>query len=117
MIDCIKSRLFCEGGGMLFPVEEVYVGKGLVDKHLSSSLYMSFLVIIHGALGFPQGHLQGNWSLWRGRVLMETAQMLSIGGGCGVSTGRLRVGMESIGLRGGVRGVETPETSEPDFTG
>jgi hypothetical protein len=31
-----------------------------------------------------------------------------------VSTGRLRMGMESIGLRG-VRGVEAPEASRSDF--
>jgi hypothetical protein len=33
---------------------------------------LAFLVIIHGALGFPQGHLQGSWSLRRVEVLMET---------------------------------------------
>jgi hypothetical protein len=56
---------------MMFPVEEVCAGKGLVDKCPSSSLYWAFLVIIHGFLGFPQGHLQGSRSLRRGGVLME----------------------------------------------
>jgi hypothetical protein len=31
-------RFFCEGGGMMFPVEEVCSGKGLVDKCLPSPL-------------------------------------------------------------------------------
>jgi hypothetical protein len=35
-------------------------------------LYLAFLVIIHGALGFPRGHLQGSRSLRRGGVLTET---------------------------------------------
>jgi hypothetical protein len=65
-------RLFHEGVGMMFPVEEVCGGKRLIDKYLSSFLFLAFLVIIHGALGFPQGHLQGSWSLRRGGVLMET---------------------------------------------
>jgi hypothetical protein len=43
-------RLFREGGGVMFPVEEVCGGKGLIDKYPSSSLYLVFLVIIHGAL-------------------------------------------------------------------
>jgi hypothetical protein len=43
----------------MFPVEEVCGGKGLIDKYSSSSFYLAFLVIICGALGFPQGHLQG----------------------------------------------------------
>jgi hypothetical protein len=51
---------------MMFPVEEVCGGKGLRDK----SLFSSF--IIHGALGFPQGHLQGSRSLRIGGVLAET---------------------------------------------
>jgi hypothetical protein len=38
----------------MFPVEEVCGDKGLIDKYLSS-LYLTILVIIHGALGFPQG--------------------------------------------------------------
>jgi hypothetical protein len=38
-----------------------------------------------------------------------------LNGGCGVSTGGLRVAMESIGLRE-ARGVKAPETSKPDFT-
>jgi hypothetical protein len=38
---------------MIFPIEKVCGGKGLIDKSLSSSLYLAFLVIIHGALGFP----------------------------------------------------------------
>jgi hypothetical protein len=71
-------RFFHEGGGVMFPVEEVCGGKGLVDEYPSSSLYLAFLVIIHGALGFTQRHLQGSWSLRRGGVLTETAQMLSI---------------------------------------
>jgi hypothetical protein len=65
-------RLFHKGGGMMIPVEEVSGGKGLIDKYLSSSLYLAFLVIIHGALGFPQGHLQGSRSLRRGGFLTET---------------------------------------------
>jgi hypothetical protein len=62
----------------MFPVEEICGGKGLKDKHPSSSLYLAFLIIIHGALGFPQGHLQGSGSLRRGEVLTVTEQMLSI---------------------------------------
>jgi hypothetical protein len=58
-------RLFHEGGNMMLPVEEVCGGKGLIDKCPSSSLYLAFLVIIHGTLGFPQGHLQGSWNLER----------------------------------------------------
>jgi hypothetical protein len=56
---------------MMFPVEEVSGGKGLVDKCLSCSLYLAFLVIIHGALGFPKGRLQGSGCLRRGGVLTE----------------------------------------------
>jgi hypothetical protein len=41
---------------MMFPVEEVCGGKGLIDKYRSSSSYLAFLVIIHGALDFPQEH-------------------------------------------------------------
>jgi hypothetical protein len=68
----------------MFSVEEVCSGKGLINKYLSFSLYLAFLVIIHGALGFPQGHLQGSWSLRRREVLTETGQMLSIDWGiCG----------------------------------
>jgi hypothetical protein len=76
MIDSIKSiralRLFHEGGVMMFAVKDVCGGKGLVNKCPSSSLYLAFLVIMHGALGFPQGHLQDSRSLRRGGVLMET---------------------------------------------
>jgi hypothetical protein len=39
---------------------------------------LAFLVIIHGALGFPQGHLQGSWSLRRGGVLTVTGWMTLI---------------------------------------
>jgi hypothetical protein len=46
--------LFHKGGDVMFPVEEVCGDKGLIDKYLSS-LYLTILVIIHGALGFPQG--------------------------------------------------------------
>jgi hypothetical protein len=56
---------------MIFPVE-VCGGKELIDKYPSSSLYSAFLVIIHGALGFPQGQLQGSRSLRRGGILTET---------------------------------------------
>jgi hypothetical protein len=65
-------RLFLEGGGVMLSVEELCGGKGLIDKYPSSSLYLAFQVIIHGALGFPQGQLQGSRSLRRGGVLMET---------------------------------------------
>jgi hypothetical protein len=41
--------LFCEGGGMMFPVQEICGGKGIVDKS-PPSLYLAFLVKIHGAL-------------------------------------------------------------------
>jgi hypothetical protein len=82
MIDCNQYnqslRLFHEGGGMLFPVEEVCGDKGLLGKYSSCSLYLAFLIITHGALDFPQGHLQGNRSLRRGGVLTETGVMLSI---------------------------------------
>jgi hypothetical protein len=64
-------RLFCEGGVVMVPVEEVCGGKGLIDKCLPSSLYLASLVIIHGALGFPQGRLQGSSCLRRGGILME----------------------------------------------
>jgi hypothetical protein len=63
---------------MIFPVEEVCGGKGLIEKYQSSSLYLAFLVIIHGILGFPQGHLQGSWCLRRGGILLVIGQMLSI---------------------------------------
>jgi hypothetical protein len=56
----------------MFPVEEVCGGKGLIDKYLSSSLYLAFLVIIHGTLDFPQGHLQCSLSLRGAGVLIET---------------------------------------------
>jgi hypothetical protein len=86
-------------------------------------LYLAFLgiingalVIMHGALGLPQGHLQGSWSLSRGGVLMETGQILSIEWEMWVSTGGLGMGTESIGLRG-LRVIEPSEASEPDFTG
>jgi hypothetical protein len=62
----------------MLPVEEVCGCKGLIDKYPSSSLYLAFLVIIHGTLGFPQGHLQGSWSLRRGGILTVTSQMLSV---------------------------------------
>jgi hypothetical protein len=32
----------------MFPAEEICGGKGLIDKFPSSSLYLAFLVIIHG---------------------------------------------------------------------
>jgi hypothetical protein len=67
-------RLFHEGEGRMLPVEEVFGGKGLVDKYPSFSLYLTILVIKHWNLGFPQGHLQGSASLKRG-VLMETGWM------------------------------------------
>jgi hypothetical protein len=60
-------RFSCEGWGM-----KVCGGKGLIDKYPSSSLYLAFLVIICGALGFPQGRLQGSRNLRRGGVLTET---------------------------------------------
>jgi hypothetical protein len=68
-------RLFHEGGGMMFPIEEVCGGKGPMDKYLSSSLNLTIWVITHWALGFPQGHLQGSGSQRRGGVLTETGQM------------------------------------------
>jgi hypothetical protein len=42
---------------MMFPAEEVCGVKGLVEKCPSSFLYLTFLVTIHGTLGFPQGYL------------------------------------------------------------
>jgi hypothetical protein len=57
---------------MMFPVEEVCGSKRLIDKSSSSSLYLAFMVIIHGSLSFPQGHLSGCWSLRREVVLKET---------------------------------------------
>jgi hypothetical protein len=56
----------------MFLVEEVCGRKELVDKYLSSSLYLASQVITHGVLGFPQCHLKGSWILMRGGVLMET---------------------------------------------
>jgi hypothetical protein len=56
----------------MFPVEDVCGGEGLIDKCTSSSLYLAFLDIIHGVLGFPQGHLEDSRSLRRGEVLTET---------------------------------------------
>jgi hypothetical protein len=53
---------------MLFPGEEVCGGKGLVEKSPSFSFYLAFLVIIHEALGFPQGHLQGSGGLSRSHL-------------------------------------------------
>jgi hypothetical protein len=38
----------------------------MIDKYPSSSLYLAFLVKIHGALYFPQGHVQGSRNLRRG---------------------------------------------------
>jgi hypothetical protein len=70
-----ELRLFQEEGSMMFPVQEVCGGKGLIDKYLAPSLYLTIWVIIHWALGFPQGYLQGSGSLRRGAVLMETGQM------------------------------------------
>jgi hypothetical protein len=86
-------RLFHEGVGMMFLVEEVCGGKCLVDKCPSFYLYVAFLVIIHWALGFPQEHLQGSGSLRR----------------------KVRVGMGSVGLRE-VKGVGVPGVSGPHFT-
>jgi hypothetical protein len=40
---------------MMFPVEKDCGGKGLINKYPSSSLYLAFLVMIHGALDFPLG--------------------------------------------------------------
>jgi hypothetical protein len=57
---------------MMFPVEEICGSKELIERYASSSLYLAFLVIIHGTLGFLQGHLQGIRSLRRGGVLIET---------------------------------------------
>jgi hypothetical protein len=54
-------RLFLEGGGMMFPVEKVCSGKGLTHKCSSSSFYLAFLVIIHGALGIPSGAPARQW--------------------------------------------------------
>jgi hypothetical protein len=68
-------RLFHEGVGMMFLVEEVCGGKCLVDKCPSFYLYVAFLVIIHWVLGFPEEHLQGSGSLRRGGVLTETGSM------------------------------------------
>jgi hypothetical protein len=53
---------------MMFPDEEVCGSKELVDKSLSSSLYLAFLVIIHEPLGFPQGQRESE----ERRVLVET---------------------------------------------
>jgi hypothetical protein len=107
-------RFFYERGSMMLPVEEVCGSKGLINKYLSSSLDLTFLIIIYGALGFPQGHLQGSWSLRRGRVLTVISQMLLIKWEMWVSTGGLGVCIESIGFKV-ARGVEAPEASEPDF--
>jgi hypothetical protein len=63
---------------MMFPVEEVCGGKGLIDKCLPSSLYLAFLVIIHVDLGFLQGHLHASGNVRRGGVLTETGQMFPI---------------------------------------
>jgi hypothetical protein len=46
---------------MMFPVEEVCGGKGLVDKCLPSSLYLTMLVIIHWASDF----LRTSSELWK----------------------------------------------------
>jgi hypothetical protein len=71
-------RLFHEGKiNWMLPVEEVCGSKGLIDKY-QSSFYLAFLVIIHRALDFPQGHVKGSWSLRRGGVLMEISQMILI---------------------------------------
>jgi hypothetical protein len=64
-------RLLHEGGAMMLPVKEVCGGKGLVDKY-PLSLYLTLQVIVHWALGFPQGSLQGSRSLRRGGVITET---------------------------------------------
>jgi hypothetical protein len=93
----------------VFPVEAIYGVKGLIDKYSSSSLYLAFLVIIHG-LWASLRHVQGSRSLRRGGILTEKTPQ------SGVSTGGLRVGMGSIGLRE-VKGVKAPEASKPDFTG
>jgi hypothetical protein len=47
---------------------------------------------------------------------VETVGYSQLSWGCGVRTGGLGVSMGSIGLRE-VRGVEAPETAEPDFPG
>jgi hypothetical protein len=62
----------------MLPVVEVCGGRWLIEKYPSSSLYLAFLIIIPGTQDFTQGHLQGSWILRRGRILMESGQMLSI---------------------------------------
>jgi hypothetical protein len=59
------------------------------------------LVIIHWALHLPRA--SAGW--WEPESLQRLVGCLQLNGGCGVRTGRLRVGMGSIGLRE-VRGVE-----------
>jgi hypothetical protein len=43
---------------MMFSIEEVCGGKGLVEIYLSS-LYLIILIIMHWALDLPQGDLHG----------------------------------------------------------
>jgi hypothetical protein len=59
----------------MFLFQEVCGGKGLVDKYLSSSLCLAFLVQTQEALGLPQGHLQGSGSVRGGGFLVETRWM------------------------------------------
>jgi hypothetical protein len=57
---------------MIFPVEEVCGGKGMIDKCPFSSSWVGFQVIIHRALGLPRRHLQDSENLRQGGVLTET---------------------------------------------
>jgi hypothetical protein len=71
-------RLFCEGQSTVLPVKEICGGEGLVDECLSSSLYLTMLVIIYLALGLSQGHLQGGAFWGRGYAYSGTFQVFLV---------------------------------------
>jgi hypothetical protein len=71
----------------------------MVDEYPTSSLYLTILVIIQWSMDLLQGHLQGGGSLRRGGDLWSLVRCPQLNRGCGVKTGRLRVGIRSIGYR------------------
>jgi hypothetical protein len=54
---------------------EVCGGKGLIEKCVSSCLYLTILVLIYWTLDLLQGHLQCCGSLRISGVLVETGYM------------------------------------------
>jgi hypothetical protein len=42
---------------MIFPVEEVHSGEGLINEKGPTSLQLAIWIILHGPSGLPEGHL------------------------------------------------------------